>query len=149
MKNTSNAGSYAVPPGALINFTHLGISISAGFEDPEYGERPYVTINTEDLPACFRYDEATGLRGDAEPFSAEDAGDEWRVVRSWEDKREVIATFPGDGVTPRLDAKAYAEARNADWHKSCGMPIIAVHLNDSEVYNAEDHNPDLREEATR
>lgn len=125
-------------PGDLVCYQHLGIQIRAAFNEPELGEQPFVTIDTSDMPAAFTYDEATGLRGDAEPFFARHNGDCWDVVREWSNKTEVVAVFPGDGTTPQLDAKAYAKTRNASWNEECGMPIIAVHLNDgAAVYDDE------------
>jgi hypothetical protein len=126
-------------PGDCVTYMHLGISVTAAFKEPEAGEQPYVSIDTSDMPPAYTYDEQTGLRGDAQPYSVIDTGESWDVVRAVRDGVKHVASFPPD-IEGRLAAAAYAKTRNADWHKEVGMPIIAVHLNDgAAIYDDEGH----------
>jgi hypothetical protein len=132
--------SVTVPAGTLVTFEGVGVQVRAEFNDPEYGEQPYVSIDTSDLPARFTYDEKTGLRGDARPFETLDMEEfgRWAVVGP---KGEVARFDPVDGeasVFTRMRAKEYAKYLNDTWSQQCGMPIIAVHLNDgTEIYDDE------------
>jgi hypothetical protein len=137
--------------GQPIRISMLGIYITAGQDDEG---QPYVTVNTEGMEPDHTYDEATGLLGTARPYTyEEEAGDSAVVLGPLPDldgKSRVVARhFGADRITARLAARHHAEMLNDEWPKRCGMPIISVHLNDSELYDARDHNPALREvEAT-
>jgi hypothetical protein len=126
----------------------LGLFITAGVDDDG---QPYVSVNTEDMPPEHVYDEATGLPGTARPYSyEEEAGGSAVVLGPLPDldgaPRVVARHFGEQGWQARLAAKHHADLLNGEWAKRCGMPILSVHLNDAELYDARDHNPALREE---
>jgi hypothetical protein len=132
--------SVTVPAGTLVTFEGVGVQVRAEFNDPEYGEQPYVSIDTSDLPARFTYDEKTGLRGDTDfpPFSFDEDGACGLVKRGEEVVSRHYPYERSSWYTHRA-AKAEAKRLNDEWRReSCGMPIIAVHLNDgTEIYDDE------------
>lgn len=121
--------------------TETGIYVNVGLDDDG---RPFVTINTEDIYPEFSYDETTLLLGTAEPYTYREDGEEAIVI----DGADAIVArhLPVPTSThARLAARAHAKMLNDQWAKSCGMPIITVHLNDAVIYDAEDHNSALRQ----
>lgn len=129
----------------------LGVLITAGLDDDG---QPYVAVNTEGMAAEHTYDETTGLRGDARPYTyEEEAGGSAVVLAPWPDldgAPMVIARhFGKDGTTARLAARQHADMLNDLWPTCCGMPIISVHLGDKELYDAREHGaPKPEEEKT-
>lgn len=110
-----------------------GIYVNVGLDDDG---RPFVTINTEDIKPEFSYDDATLLLGTAEPYTVREDGEEAIVI----DAADAIISrhFPHPNrLSARMAARAYAKMLNGEWAKRCGMPIVTVHLNDAEIYNAE------------
>lgn len=135
------ARSITVTPGTLVNYEGLGIAVNANYNDPEYGSQPYVTVSTDALDPAHSYDEKSGLRGSDTPYSVgrDSDTDEYLV---WgpdaEGKLVPVARFPI--VTTRHDASKgatiHAESLNGTWAKrNCGMPAIAVHLNDAALFD--------------
>jgi hypothetical protein len=129
-----------------IKLEGLGIFVTAGMDDEG---QPYVAINTEDMKPEHTYDEATGLRGTARPYEVEERRNgEYMVTvpRGGGGRMDLARHFPQpEPVHARLAAKRHADMLNDLWPTVCGMPIISVHLNDAELYDARD-NPALREE---
>lgn len=123
----------------------LGLFITAGTDDDG---QPYVTINTENAPPEHRYDETTGLRGTRRPYQVTEEGSDGSYGVAAPDPvvghRVIAKHYPQpEPVHARLAAKKHADMLNDLWPTVCGMPIISVHLNDAEVYDARDHNPAL------
>lgn len=52
-----------VPEGSLVYFEGVGLHIRAARNEPEFGSQPFVTINTEELPAQH-------VNGNGEPLIA-------------------------------------------------------------------------------
>lgn len=44
-----------VDPGTLVIFNEVGIHLSAGYNTPEFGRQPWVTINTDELHSHHHY----------------------------------------------------------------------------------------------
>lgn len=121
-----------------------GIVVTAGLDDEG---QPFVSINTENMVPNHRYDEDTGLLGTERPYTYAQDG-ESAVVKGPEGIVARHYPQPSD-VKARLAAQAHAEHLNDRWAEDrCGMPAISIHLNDAEMYDARDHNPALRKEAT-
>jgi hypothetical protein len=130
--------------GQPLVYSDLGLYVTAGLDDDG---QPYVQVNTEGMPAQYRYDEKTGLMGFAEPYSYEQAEGSTTASVFGPDGSLVSTHHGKDGTSARLEARDYVRYLNENWHKRCGMPIISIHLNDAEVYDARDHNSNLRDEA--
>jgi hypothetical protein len=128
-----------VKAGTLVFFEGVGIQVRADFNDPEFGSQPYVTINTDELPPAHRYDERTGLRGDSAPYRAdclETASGEW-VVRG-PGEAIVARTYSVDDISDaEAEAERIADSFNEGWEGVCGMPAVAVHLNDATLIDDE------------
>jgi hypothetical protein len=129
-----------------VKLDGLGIYITAGLDDEG---KPYISINTEGMAPEHVYDEITGLRGTARPYTYEETAGGSAVVTgpmpgADHKLREVARHFGKDRASARTAAKQHADMLNDEWAKRCGMPILSVHLNDSELYDARDHNPALR-----
>lgn len=120
----------------------IGVTIFVALNDDG---QPTVAISTEDMPAQYVYDEATGLPGTAEPYTYEQDGayaDEAQVKGP---TGAVVSQHYGERVAARLAAREYANMLNERWAETCGMPDIQVLLGDAVLYDSEDHNPALRE----
>lgn len=130
--------------GQSIRIANLGIYITAGQDDQG---QPYVSVNTEDMAPEHTYDEGTGLLGTARPYTvgAAGQGDSFEVIAP--NGAAVAVHLPQpDPYRARVAAQKHANMLNDEWPKQCGSPVISVHLNDAELYDARDHNPFLRKE---
>jgi hypothetical protein len=132
-----------------VKLDGLGIFITASLDDDG---KPYVSANTEGMAPEHVYDETTGLRGTARPYTYEETAGGSAVVigpmpGADHKLREVARHFGKDRASARLAAKQHAEMLNDEWVKRCGIPILSVHLNGAELYDARDHNPALRGES--
>lgn len=43
----------AAAPGTLVVYDGLGIAVGANYNEPEFGQQPYVTVTTEEIDARF------------------------------------------------------------------------------------------------
>jgi hypothetical protein len=59
-----------VRSGTLVAYKDLGVYVNADFNEDD-GGRPYVSIDTSDMTAEWRYDEKTGLRASGCAYSLE------------------------------------------------------------------------------
>lgn len=132
-----------VKPGTLVQFGPLGIQVNADYAHLDDGGVPYVNINTSKMEPAYKYNAATSIGGEDKPFHAEpnavDLGEGFTVWGPFEQVERAFARFP---VVTTLDAartaaNVYAETLNQDWPSQCDMSIVAVHLNDAELFSDE------------
>lgn len=134
-----------VYPDTLVTFDTIGIQVRAGRTPDADGGQLYVTVNTENVPAGDRYDEATGLNGGAQPFTAGDGPDGTAVVRGPGQDGPIVAQFFPTTLSYMTDADNHAASLNHTWAEDrCGMPIIMVDLNGSSLYDDEGRGDTVR-----
>jgi hypothetical protein len=136
--STSDSNTTAiVNPGTLVHVRELGVYLRAGFNEDD-GGRPFVSIDTSELPAHWRYDEKTGVRADAEfadPYKNDDGS--YVVFDADGTRAAVVYRLAGefDLETRRRAEKLTAELAR-EWGERVGMPMLTVHLNDgAEIYD--------------
>jgi hypothetical protein len=117
-----------VQPETLVCFDGVGLHISAGLNDPEFGSQPYVTINTEELAREHRYGPEPELPTDSELV-------DFALMRGA--TREYVADADTDQLITDYGDLFMCWAREAN----AGLPIIAVHLNDCTIFDDEGAGP--------